>query len=76
MKNEDITAEAERIASAIHELNDREQGQFLFTLLGACILFTLLGACIVSSPETIVSASRFAYGDIKEKLEKALDANA
>jgi hypothetical protein len=67
MKNEDITAEAERIASAIHELNDREQGQFLFTLLGACI---------VSSPETIVSASRFAFGDIKEKLEKALDANA
>ena len=67
MKNEDITAEAERIASAIHELNDREQGQFLFTLLGACT---------VSSPETIVSASRFAFGDIKEKLQKALDATA
>ena len=67
MKNEDITAEAERIASAIHELNDRGQGQFLFILLGACI---------VSSPETIVSASRFAFGDIKEKLQKALDATA
>jgi hypothetical protein len=67
MKNEDLKAEAERIASAIHELNDREQRQFLFTLLGACI---------DSSPETIVSASRFTFSPIKEKLQKALDATA
>ena len=72
MKNNDLTpeqliAEASRIADALHSLDDRAQANFLFTLVGTCI---------VSSPESILSAREFAYGDLKENLDKALDATA
>ena len=67
MKNEDLTPEAERIAAAVHELSERDQLRFLFTLLGVTL---------VSSPKSVVNAAEYCLPGLKENLEKALDATA
>ena len=66
MKKDDNTREAaKRIGIAIHNLSEREQTRFLFTLLGVCEF---------GAPEMVVNAAEFSQ--LQEKLEKALDATA
>jgi hypothetical protein len=64
MKNENEKDPTLIISENVHRCSDKEQEEFLFTLLGVVS---------VKSPECIEMAARFVSEKLSEKLQKPLD---
>jgi len=64
MKNENEKDPTLIISENVHRCSDKEQEEFLFTLLGVVS---------VKSPECIEMAARFVSEELSEKLQFPLD---